>query len=104
MENNCNSEDISESVCSFRYSVIAETGQNGNLGEYQTYGLLIETTDKSEVTAETLHDVTVNHDTACEIAALFETNQLFPVHLHNVLEDMNFDYENKNGRKTILKF
>lgn len=73
----------------FYYRVISEACGDPDLKDRLTYGLLVEAVAPGKWEhVQILHDVSPDLELAMHIADLFNTHQLHPIHLLDVVEDM----------------
>lgn len=71
------------------YCAVEEQAYSQELGYYRTYGLqIIGKAEGGWSVLDTLHDVSVNRDTAEQVAARFTKHQLSPIQFREAVEDM----------------
>ena len=66
------------------YSVIKEKHETEELGCYESYGILAECGDETQL----ISDITTDPIQAAEMAECFNRNQLSLLHFHEVIQDM----------------
>lgn len=71
------------------YQAIAESMNDPELGQYDTYGIQAKKkVIRGWEQIELIHDVTTDRKFAYLLASLFNLHQLSPIHLRDALEDM----------------
>ena len=70
--------------CKTKYSVIKQEMETQELGCYETFGILAQCGDETQL----ISDVTTDISFAAEIADSFNRNQLSIIHFTEALEDI----------------
>ncbi len=73
-------------IMKFCYNVIKEKFENELLGEYMSFGIIVEDVDSNEINR--ISDISVEYDTVKYISDLCNELELEPIHLMDVVEDM----------------
>lgn len=75
---------IRQDILKWHYRIVPEKCYHTDLGQYDTYGILLTGLNHEEM----IHDVSVDEQTVIRMTELFNLRQLSPCHFMAAVEDM----------------